>query len=100
MDIYYVAFHPNDFLDWSLGVSLGIMGSVASIGGSVSAGSPGLPVDFANTATALLQTCPQGAFAVNLYCYARATNGYGRQYQYDCSSTIGFALLKPCPATE
>ncbi len=96
VDIYYVAFHPNDFLDWSLGVSLGIMGSVAGISGNVSAGSLGSPADFANSASALLQTCTQGALAVNLYCYARATNGYSRQDQYDCSSTIGFALLKPC----
>jgi hypothetical protein len=95
VDIYYVAFHPNDYLDWNLGVALGIMGSVASTGGNVSAGSPGSPADFANSASALLQTCTQGAFAVNLYCYARATNGYSRQYQYDCSATIGFALLTP-----
>jgi len=96
VDIYYVAFHPNDFLDWSLDVSLGIMGSVAGISGNVSAGSLGAPADFANTASALLQTCVQGAFAVNLICHARAVDGYSRQNQYDCSSTIGFALLKPC----
>lgn len=95
VDIFYVAFHPNDYLDWDLGVSLGIMGSVAATSGSVSAGSLGSPADFANTASALLETCTQGAFAVNLYCYARATNGYSRQYQYDCSATIGFALLTP-----
>jgi len=95
VDIYYVAFHPNDYLDWDLGVSLGIMGSVASTGGSVSAGLLGAPADFANSANALLGKCMQGAFAVNLYCYARATNGYSRQYQYDCSATIGFALLTP-----
>jgi hypothetical protein len=95
VDIYYVAFHPHDYLDWDLGVSLGIMGSVASKGDSVSAGSLGSPADFANSASALLETCTQGAFAVNLYCYARATNGYSRQSQYDCSATIGFALLTP-----
>jgi len=97
VDIFYTAYHPNDYLDWGLGVSLGIMGSVASLGGNVSAGSPGSPADFSTTASALLQTCTQGALAVNLNCYARATNGYSRQYQYDCSATIGFALLKPCP---
>jgi hypothetical protein len=97
VDIFYVAFHPNDYLDWSLGVWLGILGEVASTSGNVSAGSLGAPADFANTAGALLDGCTQGALAVNLYCRARATNGYSRQDQYDCSSTIGFALLKPCP---
>ena len=96
VDIFYVAFHPNSYLDWDLGVSLGIMGPVAGTSGSVSAGALGLPADFANSASALLVTCIQGAFAVNLNCYARATNGYSRQSQYDCSATIGFALLKPC----
>jgi hypothetical protein len=95
VDIYYVAFHPNDYLDWDLGVSLGILGQVAGTNGSVSAGSLGFPADFANSASALLDGCTQGAFAVNLYCYARATNGYSRQDQYDCSATIGFALLTP-----
>ena len=95
VDIFYVAFHPNDYLDWDLGVSLGILGQVAATSGSVSAGSLGFPADFANSASALLDGCTQGAFAVNLYCYARATNGYSRQYEYDCSATIGFALLTP-----
>jgi len=100
VDIFYVAFHPNDYIDWGLSVSLGILGGVASLGGNVSAGSLGAPADFANTASALLDGCTQGAFAVNLNCYARATNGYSRQYQYDCSATIGFALLKPCGETK
>jgi hypothetical protein len=99
VDIFYVAFHPNDYLDWGLSVSLGILGEVAALGGNVSAGSLGSPADFANTASALLDGCTQGAFAVNLNCYARATNGYSRQNQYDCFATIGFALLKPCPGT-
>jgi protein tyrosine phosphatase (PTP) superfamily phosphohydrolase (DUF442 family) len=76
---------------------LGILGGVAGTSGNVSSGVLGSPADFANTAGALLGECTQGAFAVNLYCYARAVDGYSRQEQYDCSSTIGFALLKPCP---
>jgi hypothetical protein len=95
VDIYYVAFHPNDYLDWSLGVFLGILGEVAGTSGSVSSGVLGAPADFANTASALLDGCQQGAFAVNLSCRARAVDGYSRQSQYDCSATIGFALLTP-----
>lgn len=104
VDIFYVAFHPNNYLDWDLGVSLGILGGVAATSGSASSGVLGSPADFANSAGALLDPprvppinppCTQGAFAVNLYCYARATDGYSRQNQYDCSATIGFALLTP-----
>ena len=90
--IDYAATHPHNFLDWSLSVSRGSHGQVASLGGSTSSLDP---AHFTNTASALLGSCPQAAFAVNLYCAARATNGYGRQSQYDRSATLAFALLTP-----
>lgn len=106
--ISYVAFHPHNYLDWSLSVSLGIIGIAAEIPPSppptnTSSGSPGVPALFNNTATALLnppghmQHCAQGAFAVVLYTAARATDGYSRQSQYDCQAAAAFALTQPCP---
>jgi hypothetical protein len=105
--ISYVAFHPENFLDWSLTVELGVSGIVASIPPSppatnTSSGSPGLPAAFNNTAGALLTPpvgppCTQGAFAVVLYAAARATDGYERLSQYDCQSSAAFALTQPCP---
>jgi hypothetical protein len=98
----YVAFHPHNFLDWNLTVSLGIKGIVAGIPPSppatnTSSGSPGFPAIFNNTAGALLGTCTEGAFAAVLYCQARATDGYDRLEQYDCQAVIAFALTEPCP---
>src|SRR6516162_8435946 len=100
VEIDYVAFQPGNFVDWSLTVSRGISGVVAEIvppapATGTSAGSPGSPVPFNNSASALLGPCLQAAFAVNLYCRARITNGYGQQSQYDSSQTIAFALLHP-----
>ena len=100
VEIDYVAFQPGNFVDWSLTVSRGISGVVAEIvppapATGTSAGSPGSPVPFNNSASALLGPCLQAAFAVNLYCRARVTNGYGQQSQYDSSQTIAFALLHP-----
>ena len=109
--ISYVAFHPNNFLDWGLTVSLGILGIVAEIPPSppptnTSSGSPGLPALFNNTADSLLTPpggppppphCTQGAFAVVLSATARATDGYSRQSQYDCQAAAAFALTRPCP---
>ena len=100
VEIDYVAYQPGNFIDWSLTVSRGISGVVAEIVPPTpvtrtSAGSPGAPVPFNNSASALLGPCPQAAFAVNLYCSARITSGYGRQSQYDSSQTIAFALLHP-----
>ncbi len=92
VSIDYVATHPNNFLDWSLSVSRGLHGVVASTSGHVSSASPD---HFDNPASLLVGSCAQAAFAVNLYCAARATDGYGRQSQYDRSATIAFALLTP-----
>jgi hypothetical protein len=92
VSIDYVATQPNDFLDWSLSVSRGLHGVVASLTGHTSSANPD---HFDNTASALVGTCTQAAFAVNLYCAARATDGYSRQSQYDRQATIAFALLTP-----
>ena len=92
VSIDYVATHPNSFLDWSLTVSRGLHGVVASKSGNVSSANPD---HFNNPASTLVGTCTQAAFAVNLYCAARATSGYSRQSQYDRSATIAFALLTP-----
>jgi predicted HicB family RNase H-like nuclease len=100
VELDYVAWHPNNFLDWDLTITRGLFGVVASIPPSppatnTSSGSPGLPAAFNNPAGTLLGACVQAAFAVNLDCYARATDGYSRQSQYDSSATIAFALLHP-----
>jgi hypothetical protein len=90
--IAFHATHPNDYLTWSLGVALGFYGTVASEGGSSSA--PPAPEDpLVRTAGELLHGCTNGAFAVNLYAAATATDGYSRQSQYDRSASVAFALL-------
>ena len=83
---------PNNFLTWSLSVSKGFSGVVASASGATSSGTPS---QLTRQASALLGTCVQAAFAVNLYTRAEITNGYGLQTQYDRSATIAFALLHP-----
>jgi hypothetical protein len=103
VDIQYVAFQPENFLDWTLSVVRGISGGVASLSLNTSAGTPSplVPADFVNKVSALMGSCPQAAFAVNLYCSSRATNGWSRLEEYDSSATIAFALTTPCPpATE
>ncbi len=97
VDIQYVAYQPGNFLDWSLGVVRGTSGGVAATSGNTSAGSPGLPVDFNNTVAALIGTCPQAAFGVNLYCAFRGTDGWSRLSGNDSSQSIAFALTVPCP---
>lgn len=100
VDLSYVAFHPNNYLDWDLTISRGISGVVASIPPSppatnTSSGAPGVPAHFVNSAGTLLGHCVQAAFAVNLNCRARAIDGYSRQSQYDRPATIAFALIHP-----
>jgi len=90
--IDYVATHPNAFLNWNLSVVRGSHGQVAGASGTTSSLNPDHLV---NAASVLLESCPQAAFAVNLYCEARAESGYGRQSQYGPSATIAFALITP-----
>ncbi len=99
VDIEYVAFQPENFLDWNLNVVRGVSGSVASLTGHTSAGTPSplSPDDFDNTAGTLMGGCLQAAFAVNLNVWSRATNGWSRLSGYDSSATIAFALIQPCP---
>jgi hypothetical protein len=92
VSIQYVATQANNFIFWGLSVTRGLAGTVASTGGDVNSANPD---HFNNTASKLLGSCVNAAFAVNLNTYARATNGYGRQSQYDRSATIAFALLHP-----
>jgi hypothetical protein len=102
VDIEYVAYQPGNFLDWSLGVVRGTSGGVASTGGNMSSGapSPGSPANFNNAVSALMGSCPQAAFGVNLYCASRATDGWSRLSGYDSSSSIAFALTIPCPTKK
>jgi hypothetical protein len=89
VSIPYIASHPNNYLDWSLSVTRGASVAVPpGASGHTSANS-----HYDQTAGALLGGCSQAAFAVNLYCAARAESGYGRQSQYDRSATSAFALL-------
>jgi hypothetical protein len=99
VDIEYVAYQPGNYLDWSLGVVRGTSGGVASTSGNTSAGTPSplAPADFNNTVAALIGSCPQAAFGVNLYCASRATDGWSRLSGYDSSAAIAFALTIPCP---
>lgn len=99
VDIQYVAYQPGNFLDWYLDVVRGTSGSVAPLSGHTSAGSPGVPVDFNNTVAALIGSCPQAAFGVNLDVYSRCTDGWSRLSGYDSSASIAFALTVPCPTT-
>jgi hypothetical protein len=96
--IRYAATHPNNFIDWGLSVNRGTCGQV--VGTSDHTSSPD-PADFVNNASVLLAAfggcgaCTQAAFAVNLNCGARITNGYSYQTQYNRSATMAFALLTP-----
>jgi hypothetical protein len=104
--VNYVAREVNGYLSWELDIYRGLCGLAASTGVQ-NHSSPGLPVPpgapapFTNSAGTLLgplgscAACDDGAaFAVNLNCWAWATNGRYAQTQYNSSATIAFALLK------
>jgi hypothetical protein len=97
--ISFIATHPRNFARFSFGVVKGNNtqnpginqdGYVISDAGSyiLSGGvfSRNVPV------SDLLGSCPQAAFAENLYVSSLATNGTRRLHEYDDSDTNAFAL--------
>jgi hypothetical protein len=92
VSIQYRATQLNNFIYWDLVVVRGLHGQVAATNGDVNSLNPDF---FNNPASQLVDQCVNAAFAVNLNTRARATDGYGRQSQYDRSATIAFALLHP-----
>ena len=98
VDVQYVATHPNNFLSWSIGIWKGLSGEIKSAGGTTSSPpmslpAPSTPGSFNNLASALLGSCVDAAFAVNLDVDTTATDGYSQQSQYDRDATIAFALI-------
>lgn len=92
VSIQYVATQPGNFISWELSVVRGLQGQVAATSGQENSANPD---HFNNSASTLVGSCGNAAFAVNLNTHARATSGYDRQSQYDRSATIAFALLNP-----
>jgi hypothetical protein len=88
--ITYAATQPENYIDWYLSVTKGTAGTVIAINDHTSSANP---ASLTRNASVFLGSCPAAAFAVNLNCYARATNGYSTQTQYDRSATMAFALL-------
>ena len=106
ISIDYSARHHEGFLNWDLDVYRGHCGIAASLGANGNAPGSPLPAvaSFNNSAGSLLGVtppaacgnCPNGAaFAINLNCYAWATNGRYTQSQYNSSDTRAFALINP-----
>jgi hypothetical protein len=102
------AWRPGGYANFSFSVVRGLgYGTSASTSGEVIAssrpsGDPSAPWsgsgagDFSDSfpPADLLGTCPQAAFAANLYVAAKVTNGFGRFTNYDASATIAFALVE------
>lgn len=93
------ASHPHQFANYSFGIVRGASG-VASQGGAVAGGS----FSIAPTVDDLMNTnlppgcasggCTVAGFSEQLYVATTATDGWGRQAQYDASAVRAFVLAK------
>jgi len=90
----FTASHPNNFATFNLVLVKAInqvtLPPLPIVGAPVSA-APGLS-PITETVSDLLGTCTVAAFAENLYVFALANNGWGRQSQYDASALIAFCM--------
>jgi hypothetical protein len=90
----FTASHPNNFATFNLTLVKSInqvtLPPLPIVGAPVSS-APGLS-PITETVANLLGTCNIAAFAEEVYVFASANNGWGRQSQYDASSLIAFCL--------
>lgn len=90
----FTASHPHNFATFNLTLVKAInavtLPPLPIVGEPVSA-APGLsPIQ--ETVSNLLGTCTVAAFAEEVYVFASANNGWGRQSQYDASTLIAFCM--------
>jgi hypothetical protein len=94
--IAFHATHPHDYLNWRMDVYCGSYGIVAQTPTGNSSSPPQAPNPFTKNVSALLPMgCTNAAFAADLWTWATATDGYGRQSQYDRFDSHPFALIHP-----
>ncbi|MFH1011862.1 MAG: hypothetical protein V1784_11600, partial [bacterium] len=99
VNIQYVAYHPNDFLDsYSLAVKRGISGTtVASKSSTIPAATStteSYTCQYLLRKVGLLGPFEQCAFAVELHTYPRTRDGHSRIRDYEDHDTSAFALTK------
>jgi hypothetical protein len=101
-EMAFLAHHPHDFANFSFTTIKGSSGSVAA----ATIGQTPVNAPFANgfirssgsvfakdvPVSTLLGSCPQAAFAENLYVAAMATDGYSQLWYLNRSDTKAFAL--------
>jgi hypothetical protein len=90
----FTASHPNNFATFNFVLVKGVneltLPPLPIVGDPVSA-APGLsPV--VETVANLLGSCNIAAFAEDVYVFASANNGWGRQSQYDAEALIAYVL--------
>lgn len=102
----FLAHHPHHFANFSFSTIKGSSGAVAAATIGTTAVNATSANGFVRNAitsvfskdvpvATLLGTCPQAAFAENLYVQATATDGYSQLWYLDRSDTKAFALITP-----
>lgn len=101
VDIEYVAYHPNGFLDHrDLGVSRGISGTSVYSNSSSTPALPAAPATQSITVQTLLRQVggrgpyTQCAFSIDLHTWPRTRDGHGRIRAYEAHDNSAFTLLK------
>ena len=93
VNITYLAYHPNNFLDhYDLTVLRGISGSAQ---GSINPTAPAAtPTTHSFAVKDLLDTFDQCAFAAELHTWPQTRDGISRIRAYEAHDTSAFAMMK------
>jgi hypothetical protein len=90
VSIAFTASHPTGFATYALSLIRGLTGITLPppTSGPVSA----VVTPVSDTVANLMGKCDVAGFAAWVYVWAMATNGWGRQSQYDASAAVAFVL--------
>jgi hypothetical protein len=89
--IAYNASQPEGFATYSFSLIKGISGVPLALPTNVAVGTTP-PPPITDTVAGLLGGCTIAGFAASVYVAASATNGWGRQSQYDAPASVAFVL--------
>ena len=89
----FAALQRNRFATYAFAVQRGAVSPPeVSISGVAAPDAPAMPAAPTETVNNLLDSCTTAGFAEHLHVWHMATDGWGRQSQYDASDIRAFVL--------
>lgn len=92
VEIAFTAGHPSGFATYGLSLIKGLTSVTMTPPPAITGPVGGAHPPISETVMDLMGACDIAGFAAWVYVWAMATNGWGRQSQYDASAAVAFVM--------